>query len=63
MAGDIFFLIPMIEMCGFEHSKYVTDANYIYNVETTLNEFKTDLPKSQMYADMGRAKKPYVRIR
>jgi glycosyltransferase involved in cell wall biosynthesis len=43
MAGDIAFMSPMLEMAGPDRVRYVDDVNYVYNVETNLNEHKVDM--------------------
>lgn len=40
MAGDLSFMIPMLEMAGPEHSKLLNSVNYIYNTESDINEHK-----------------------
>ena len=39
-AGDLSFMIPMLEMAGPEHSKLLTSYNYIYNTESDINDHK-----------------------
>lgn len=41
-AGDIFFMLPMIEMAGEVHSLFTDDINYVYNEGNPLNEHKGD---------------------
>ncbi len=41
MAWDLAFMFPMLEMAG-EHSRFVPDVLYIYNVETPMNDVKVD---------------------
>lgn len=39
-AGDLSFMIPMLEMAGQKHSKLLTSVNYIYNTESDINDHK-----------------------
>jgi len=39
-AGDLSFMIPMLEMAGPEHSKLLTSINYVYNTESVNNDHK-----------------------
>ena len=59
VTGDLSFMYPMLEMAGIERVNYTTEINYIYNVETTLNDFKINLNKQLKYAKLIRDKKPY----
>lgn len=59
VSGDLSFMFPMLEMSGIERSYYSNDINYIYNVETELNDYKINLKKQLQYANLIRAKKPY----
>lgn len=61
-AGDLYFMMPMLEMAGDSHSKYLKDINYLYNVETNMNEYKTDLRKQNFYANYARKKAPYQEL-
>jgi len=59
-AGDVFFMFPMIEMCGPRHALFVHHINYIYNFENPIGESKgTKLETSLKLAEIGRTKKPY----
>jgi len=62
MAGDVVTFSPMLEMAGEDRVKYYNDINYVYNVETDMNEFKTDLGLStRITRDIANMKK-YERI-
>ena len=39
MAGDVAFMVPIIEMAG-EHHHFVSDIMYIYNDENIINEHR-----------------------
>jgi len=39
-AGDVAIWSPMLEMCGSDRVLYTKDINYMYNIETDLNDFK-----------------------
>jgi glycosyltransferase involved in cell wall biosynthesis len=42
MAGDQAFMLPMLEMAGPEHAKFLEDANYVYNAVNPLSEHNAD---------------------
>lgn len=62
MAGDVACFSPCLEMSGEDRVKYVNDINYIYNTETTLNEFKTDLNNSMVCSRIVASRPRYKRI-
>ena len=59
VTGDLAFMYPMLEMSGIKRTLYVEDINYIYNVETDLNDFKVNYTKQMQYANLLRAKDSY----
>jgi glycosyltransferase involved in cell wall biosynthesis len=59
VTGDLSFMYPMLEMAGGDRVHYTKDINYIYNVETDLNDFKVNLSKQLQYANLIRAKNSY----
>ena len=59
VTGDLSFMYPMLEMAGIDRTHYTQDINYIYNVETDLNDYKVNLQKQLEYAKLIRDKKPY----
>lgn len=60
-AGDLFYMWPMIEMCGKAHYKCVSDVNYIYN---TADAKYTDAARCCMrrYSEVARHKQPYAQL-
>ena len=42
VVGDVDFMCPMLEMAGNDRIKFTNDINYVYNIESNLNEFKVD---------------------
>lgn len=62
MAGDVVCFSPCIEMAGEDRIKYVNDINYVYNIETPLNEFKTGLSHSHECVRIAASKPKYERI-
>jgi len=61
-AGDVVCITPMLEMAGEERVKYVDDINYVYNVETELNEYKTKLSDQIRVTKKIAEKAKYERI-
>ena len=58
-AGDIAFMFPMLEMAGEKRSKFLSDINYVYNLDTDLNVHKKELGKQLDMAVLIRSKEPY----
>ena len=59
-AGDVFFMFPMLEMCGPKHALFVHHINYIYNFENPIGDSRGDkLNISMKYAELGRIKRSY----
>jgi hypothetical protein len=42
MAGDLAFMLPMLEMAGPSHARFLGDYNYVYNGENPLSEHRVD---------------------
>lgn len=61
-AGDVVLFTPMLEMAGPNRVLYVNDVNYVYNVETDLNEFKTSLDKTNHTNNVIRGLSKYGQI-
>lgn len=40
VGGDLFFFLPMLEMAGKEHYKFISDIVYMYNDLSLLNDSK-----------------------
>ena len=62
VAGDLAFMYPMIEMAGPEHYKFMTDINYIYNVDNPLNDHKVNMPTVSQTVVKIRNRKQYSRL-
>lgn len=61
-TGDLAIIFPMIEMIGGENIYFTNDINLVYNVETNINDYKVDLNKQNLYANLIRSKDRYSRI-
>ena len=61
-AGDVFFMLPMLEMAGNDRICHMKDILYIYNESNPINDHKVNLQKQLTFANIGRAKKSYFRI-
>lgn len=61
-AGDLSFMIPMLEMAGPKHCKFLKDINYIYNTETPLNDHKQKANIQKKCATEIFNKPPYKRL-
>ena len=61
-AGDVFFMLPMLEMAGDSRIIHMKDILYIYNETNPINDHKVNLQKQLIYANMGRLKNKYVEL-
>jgi hypothetical protein len=62
-AGDLFFMFPMLEMCGPQHALFVHHVNYVYNFTNPIGESKG--PRFQItesFVKIARSKIPYSKI-
>ena len=62
VTGDQAIVFPMIEMVGEENIYFTNDVNLIYNVETSLNDYKVNTDRQKQYEQLIRNKEPYKRI-
>jgi len=60
-AGDVFFMLPMLEMAGNDRICHMKDILYIYNESNPINDHKVNLQKQLTFANIGRAKNKYAR--
>lgn len=58
-GGDTYFMIPMFEMAGLQHSKFMPEVNYIYNDDNPLNDNKKSLSDQEECARYAKSKRPY----
>jgi len=63
MSGDIALMLPMLEMAGKEHIRFIPDILYIYNVETPLNEYKLRAIEQHRIEQLLRSKEQYAPIK
>ncbi len=50
-AGDRAAFVPMLEMAGNDHARFLPDVNYIYNTASPLNEYRVHAELQQRCAD------------
>ena len=62
VTGDQAIVFPMIEMVGLEYVYFTNDINLVYNVETSLNDFKVNSDRQKFYEELIRCKDKYPRI-
>lgn len=62
VTGDQSIIFPMIEMVGLENVYFTNDINLVYNVETSLNDFKVNSDRQKFYEKLIRSKDKYPRI-
>jgi len=59
-SGDVFFMMPMLEMAGEQNSKFINDINYIYNFENPIGDSRGErLSLTNKFAELGRGKPRY----
>lgn len=58
-AGDVAFMIPMLEMASKGHFYYVQEALYTYNVVNPINDFRANVALRDKCSKRIRSKKPY----
>lgn len=62
-SGDVFFMMPMLEMAGEQNSKFISDINYVYNFENPIGDSKGErLSLTDKFAELGRKKPSYKKI-
>lgn len=61
-SGDVYFMMPMLEMAGEENSKFTGDINYVYNFENPIGDSKGErLSLTNKFAKLGREKASYTK--
>lgn len=61
-AGDLSFMIPMLEMAGPQRCEFLEEVNYIYNTENPLNDHKIKEKVQENCAKEIFNKSPYKRL-
>jgi glycosyltransferase involved in cell wall biosynthesis len=61
-AGDVVCFSPMLELAGEDRIKYVNDINYVYNIETPLNDYKLNLKLQEHITQEIRKLSQYKRL-
>lgn len=61
-ACDQAFMLPMIEMAGTAHARFLPEVSYVYNQETPLNEFKVAGDQPRIYMDAIRRLPPHAAL-
>ena len=62
-APDLSFQFPMLEMCGVDKSRYISDILYVYNRENPMNESKHGQKEINRIEKMLRSKTPYETLK
>jgi glycosyltransferase involved in cell wall biosynthesis len=62
MAGDQAFMLPMLEMAGPEHARFLADPNYVYNGVNPLSDHNADGAAQARIAKAIRQLPPYRRL-
>lgn len=61
-AGDVFFMLPMLEMAGDERIKHIDEYLYVYNEENPINDHKVDVSTQWHLAGIARRKRKYEKL-
>lgn len=61
-AGDVFFMLPMLEMAGDDRIYFNSDILYVYNEFNPINDHKVDLQKQRNFAAYARSLQKYERL-
>lgn len=61
-AWDCAFMWPMLEMAGYDQTKWMKDKLYVYNRETPYNDEKLRSAKQTMFMREIQAKAPYAKV-
>ena len=59
---DLAYMLPMLEMAGPKHYKYIPDFLLVYNDQNPLNEHKVDMNMVTTLAAEIRSRKKYPRL-
>lgn len=60
--GDLAYMLPMLEMAGPEHYKYLPEVNLIYNEQNPLNDHKVDMTLVNTLAVEIRNREKYKKL-
>jgi glycosyltransferase involved in cell wall biosynthesis len=63
VSCDVALMLPMLEMAGLEHIRYIPEVTYMYNVATPLNDYKVRVLEQHRMDSMLRSKQPYARVK
>lgn len=61
-AGDVFFMLPMLEMAGDDRIKHINLPLYVYNEQNPINDHKVDMGKQWLLARVARKNKKYSKM-
>ena len=63
LNGDLAYMLPMLEMAGPEHYKFLPEVNLIYNEQNPLNDHKVDMDLVNKLSLEIRSRKKYKRLK
>lgn len=61
--ADLAYMLPMLEMSGKEHYKFLPEVNLIYNEQNPINDHKVDMGLVNRLASEIRKRKKYERLK
>jgi glycosyltransferase involved in cell wall biosynthesis len=62
VSGDRAFMLPMLEMAGPDHGKFLPEINYVYNNTNPLSDHRVNYKMQFEILDAIRALPPYARL-
>jgi hypothetical protein len=60
--ADLAYMLPMLEMAGPEHYKYLPEVNLVYNNLNPINDHKVNMDLVNKVAGEIRSKPKYKRL-
>jgi glycosyltransferase involved in cell wall biosynthesis len=60
--ADLAYMLPMLEMSGPDHYRYIPDINIIYNELNPINDHKVDMNQVNIIAEQIRKRKKYKKL-
>lgn len=63
VSCDIALMLPMLEMAGANHIRFIPEVTYIYNVASPLNDYKLHVLEQHRIESLLRSKDSYAQIR
>jgi len=63
VSCDVALMLPMLEMAGPEHIRFIPEITYIYNVASPLNDYKIRVLEQHRIDRLLRSKESYAQVK